>query len=338
MIRKRKLLILFVFILVIMLLSNIFAVNILTYKPKYGVTTANVYFRSSSVIIPGNVIKKVIKGTHLKMVGEYDNFYITQLPTNEIGLIAKNYIKSTSKISIGKVYTRYSPYSATVVSNYTNVRRGPSTSYTRVSSLRKNTIVTVIGKIDNFYAVIYNNNKVGFIEKNLISRKITSNSTPTPIPAPTIPKPLPDNTNTINLSNQDLIIQYINNERIKQGLNPLLKDSKLMDIAQRKSNEMVEKNYFLHTSPTYGTPFNMMKNFGITYKTAGENLAGNSTMKGAVDSWMNSEGHRKNILSNTYTNIGVGVTKNERYGYIISAMFIRKIVIILSINIHNNKF
>lgn len=95
-----------------------------------------------------------------------------------------------------------------------------------------------------------------------------------------------------------------------------------MDIAQRKSNEMVEENYFLHTSPTYGTPFEMMKNFGITYKTAGENIAGNTTMKKVVDSWMNSETHRKNILSNSYNYIGIGVTKSERYGYIVSAMFV----------------
>jgi uncharacterized YkwD family protein len=86
---------------------------------------------------------------------------------------------------------------------------------------------------------------------------------------------------------------------------------------------MIDKNYFSHTSPTYGSPFDMMKNFGITYSTAGENIAaGQATPKEVVNAWMNSEGHRKNILSSQFTEIGVGYAKGGSYGHYWTQMFI----------------
>lgn len=307
---KRKLFILFAFILLIILLSNVFSVSFKNYKPIYGITTAKVNFRSMAYTVPGSIIRTLNKNVSVKMVGEIDNFYIVQLSSNELGLVYKSYIKKTSTPPpSAKIYTSVSPYTATVIAN-TNVRRGPATWYTRVTTLSKGTSVTVFGKIDNFYAIIYGGNKVGMIEQSLIKKVAPSTTTPIPTPAPT------------TLSNADLVIKYINDERAAHGLPALTKDWKLMDIALRKSNEMVSMNYFLHTSPTYGTPFDMMKNFGITYKTAGENIAGNSTMRAVVDAWLNSPEHSKNILSSTYNYIGVGVTASSRYGYIVSAMFI----------------
>ncbi|MDD2376270.1 MAG: CAP domain-containing protein [Clostridia bacterium] len=308
---KKKLFILFTFILMIILISNILAVNVKSYKPKYGLTTSSVNFRSSTDLGTSSIIRQISKNVNIKMVGEISNFYIVQLNSNEIGFISKDYVKIVSTVPNAKVYQSLTPYNATVINNTVNVRRGPSTGFTKVTSLGKGTAITVIGKIDNFYTVIYSNNKVGMIEGSLIKKETTTGNT------------IETNTTT-TLSNADLVLKYINDARKANGLIALTKDWKLADIALRKSNEMVEKNYFLHTSPTYGTPFDMMKNFGITYKTAGENIAGNSNMKSAVDSWMNSEGHRKNILSNSYNYIGIGVTKSDKYGYIISAMFIGK--------------
>lgn len=313
MIGRKKLFILFAFVLMVILISNIFAVTIKSYKPKYGLTTDRVNFRSSTDTGASSVIKTINKSVNIKMVGEIDNYYIVQLTSNEIGLIAKSYVKETTTVPSTKTYTSITPYNATVSGTSANVRRGPSTTSTKITTLKKGTSVKVVGKIADFYTVIYSNNKVGMIQQDLLTKAAATTTTSTPTtPAST------------NLSNADLVIKYMNDERAAHGLSPLTKDPKLMDIAQRKSNEMVEKNYFLHTSPTYGTPFDMMKNFGITYKTAGENLAGNATMKAVVDSWMNSEGHRKNILSNTYNYVGVGVTKSDRYGYVVSAMFIGK--------------
>lgn len=79
------------------------------------------------------------------------------------------------------------------------------------------------------------------------------------------------------------------NKEQQHGLQALIVDDELQNIARIKAQDMVDNNYFSHTSPTYGSPFNMMKNFGISYKTAGENIAGNSTNSGAVNAWMNSE-------------------------------------------------
>ena len=95
-------------------------------------------------------------------------------------------------------------------------------------------------------------------------------------------------------------------------------------VARIKAQDMVNNNYFDHNSPTYGTPFNMMKNFGITYKTAGENIAGNSSNSAAVTAWMNSSGHRANILNSSYNYTGLAVVSSPKYGKIYVQMFIGK--------------
>lgn len=87
---------------------------------------------------------------------------------------------------------------------------------------------------------------------------------------------------------------------------------------------MKDKNYFSHTSPTYGSPFDMMKKFNISYKSAGENIAkGQKTPQAVVNAWMNSEGHRKNILSKSFTEIGVGYIQGNNTTYW-TQMFITK--------------
>ncbi|MFS0654333.1 CAP domain-containing protein [Bacillus sp. 179-C3.3 HS] len=110
------------------------------------------------------------------------------------------------------------------------------------------------------------------------------------------------------------VVELTNKERAKQGLKALSIDTKLSKSARAKSQDMKDKNYFSHTSPTYGSPFDQMKAFGITYKTAGENIAqGQRTPQEVVTAWMNSEGHRANILNKNYTHIGVGYVKDGHY-------------------------
>lgn len=83
-------------------------------------------------------------------------------------------------------------------------------------------------------------------------------------------------------------------------------------------------NYFSHQSPTYGSPFDMLKSFKISYKSAGENIAANSSNSGAVNAWMNSSGHRANILSSNYNYTGIGVVSSSKYGKIYVQQFIGK--------------
>ena len=124
------------------------------------------------------------------------------------------------------------------------------------------------------------------------------------------------------LTYEKQVTDLVNKERAKRGLNPLTYDWELSRVARYKSQDMKDNNYFSHTSPTYGTPFQMMKSFGITYKTAGENIArGYNTPESVVNGWMNSSGHRANILNSTYTRIGVGYVKDGNYW---TQMFVSK--------------
>ena len=103
------------------------------------------------------------------------------------------------------------------------------------------------------------------------------------------------------------ILNLVNKERAANGLSALTLDADLSAAAQAKAEDMYRKGYFSHTSPTYGSPFDMMKSFGISYRTAGENIAkGQKTPAAVMSAWMNSDGHRKNILGSGFTKLGVG--------------------------------
>lgn len=122
---------------------------------------------------------------------------------------------------------------------------------------------------------------------------------------------------------QNEVVSLVNQERTSRGLGALSVDSALTKTATLKSQDMAKNNYFDHTSPTYGSPFDMMKQFGITYRTAGENIAAGQTSPAQVmDGWMNSEGHRANILNSSFTKIGVGVAQNAGGRYYWTQQFI----------------
>ena len=124
---------------------------------------------------------------------------------------------------------------------------------------------------------------------------------------------------------QKEVVRLVNVERQKQGLGKLSLNAKLSNVATLKSQDMINKNYFDHTSPTYGSPFDMMKQFNISYKTAGENIAkGQKTPAEVVKAWMNSQGHRENILNKNYTEIGIGVAKDANGTLYWTQMFIGK--------------
>ncbi len=129
---------------------------------------------------------------------------------------------------------------------------------------------------------------------------------------PSTDKPSASVTNTSTYEQQ--VIDLINEIRVKNGLSPLTENTALSRCAKAKSQDMHDKRYFSHQSPTYGSPFDMMKQFGITYRTAGENIAmGQSTPQAVVNAWMNSEGHRANILNASFTQIGMGYVADGHY-------------------------
>nr|WP_240414844.1 CAP domain-containing protein [Paenibacillus periandrae] len=108
------------------------------------------------------------------------------------------------------------------------------------------------------------------------------------------------------------VVDLVNQERAKAGLNPLTSDSALSAMALDKAKDMYNNHYFDHNSPTYGSPFDMMNQYGIKYTYAGENIAmGQKTPQEVMTSWMNSEGHRQNIMNPNYTKIGVSYYNGE---------------------------
>ena len=130
-------------------------------------------------------------------------------------------------------------------------------------------------------------------------------------------------TNKISLKKE--VLNLVNKERAAQGLKPLTLNKELSRVATLKSKDMNDKNYFDHTSPTYGSPFDMMKTFNISYKAAGENIAmGQRTPSEVMTDWMNSSGHRANILNSNFTELGVGIYKGANGTIYWTQMFIGK--------------
>jgi uncharacterized YkwD family protein/spore coat assembly protein SafA len=110
---------------------------------------------------------------------------------------------------------------------------------------------------------------------------------------------------TKNIETQ--VLTLVNQERAKAGLKALTMNWELQRVARLKSQDMDAKGYFSHQSPTYGSPFDMIKRFGISYSSAGENIAaGQRSASEVMNAWMNSSGHRANIMNSSYTQLGVG--------------------------------
>ena len=207
-----------------------------------------------------------------------------------------------------------------VTASALNVRQGPGTKYNIVSVVYKNEYIRIFAKIGDWYVIQTDLDYIGCVSTKYVKLIYpnTSNSGSSSSSGGTT-------TVTTDLTaDEKEVFNLINAKRTANGLAPLNIDNELQNVARIKAQDMVDNNYFAHNSPTYGTPFQMIKNFGITYKAAGENIAGNSTNQGAVNAWMNSEGHRANILSNNYNYTGVAVVKSPKYGKIYVQMFIGK--------------
>ena len=137
---------------------------------------------------------------------------------------------------------------------------------------------------------------------------------PTPVPEPE-PIPVPAPAKDFSAMQTEML-GYINTARADNNLAPLTLDTALCNGAYLKSKDMAENNYFSHTSPTYGSPFAMMKNLGVTYWAAAENIAKNTSVKGAHNAFMNSTGHRQNILGSGYHKVGLGFYQEGNYLYV----------------------
>lgn len=239
-----------------------------------------------------------------------------------ISLILFIVIVSISGISTAM--THYQTVGTTiglVTASALNVRQGPGTSYNKVTIVYKNEYVRIFAQIGDWYVIQTDKDYVGMVSKQYIKLIYpTQNNTGTQ------DSTTPSQTENINglTADEQEIFNLVNAQRTAAGLVALSIDTEVQKVARDKAQDMVDNNYFSHTSPTYGSPFDMMKNYGIKYNAAGENIAGNSSNSGAVNAWMNSEGHKANILSNNYNYTGIGVVSSPKYGKIYVQMFIGK--------------
>lgn len=211
-----------------------------------------------------------------------------------------------------------------VTASSLNVRSGPGTSYPVVAKVNKNEYIRVFAGVGNWYIVQVEGDYVGAVSKQYV-KAVYPNSGGSSSSGNSTGGSSNTTTNTSGLTKDELeVFNLINEQRTKNGLSALKINSEVQNVARIKAQDMVKNNYFLHTSPTYGSPFDMLNSFKVSYKTAGENIAGNSSNSAAVTAWMNSSGHKANILNSSFNYTGIGVVNGSKYGKIYVQMFIGK--------------
>lgn len=207
-----------------------------------------------------------------------------------------------------------------VTASLLNVRSGPGTKFPIVATVKKNEYIRVFAGIGDWYVVQLDSNYIGAVSKKYIKPIYPNTGTGTGLNNSDSNN---NTTNTTNLTSDEWeVFNLINQQRSQNGLSPLKIDYEVQRVARIKAQDMVNNNYFSHTSPTYGSPFNMLNNFKVSYRTAGENIAGNSSNSAAVTAWMNSSGHKANILNSSFNYTGIGVINGSKYGKIYVQMFI----------------
>lgn len=203
-----------------------------------------------------------------------------------------------------------------VTASKLNVRKGPSLDYGIVDVVEKGENIKIYAKIDDWYVIQTSEDIIGCVSSEYIKQAEDTQNT-------TAEEYKEESTSSLTEDEKELL-RLINKQRTDNGLNELQIDDELQNVARIKAQDMIDNNYFAHESPTYGSPFEMMKSNQITYRTAGENIAGNSEISKAVEAWMASESHKNNILNNSYNYTGVAVVNSSKYGKIFVQMFIGK--------------
>ena len=204
-----------------------------------------------------------------------------------------------------------------------NVRSGPGTNYGIVATVKKNEYIRVFAGVGDWYIVQVEGDYVGAVNKKYV-KAIYPNSSNSNNSSNNNSSSNSNSTTTAMTTDEKEVFDLINNQRTQNGLSALKLDTETLKVARIKAQDMVDNNYFSHNSPTYGSPFQMLNSFKISYKTAGENIAGNSSNSSAVTAWMNSSGHRANILNSSFNYTGIGVVKSSKYGKVYVQMFLGK--------------
>lgn len=266
-------------------------------------------------------------------------------------------VPQSSAVECSLAYQAVNFNQAVISASNVNFRTGPATTFDIICKLQKGERVTVMGKLGDWYAVYYGKNgRVGAINKdyvkaaqnevqNVSTKPATQNNTKSDSKNTqnssgtnkTNSESAKNNT-TINsqastkqeiekpvegiLPDEQSLLDMINSERTKKGLAALKFDADLVNVARLKAIDMDRNNYFKHDSPYYGTPFDMMKKEGVKFTMAGENIAGNTELSGALKAWMDESSN--NLFNGKFTHTGIGIVDSTTYGKIFVVMFIKK--------------
>jgi uncharacterized YkwD family protein len=229
----------------------------------------------------------------------------------------------------------------TITGDNCRARTGAGGNYPAVATLKSGEKIRALGKLDGWYVIkLPDSGKIACIPAEKANPVSTGTASPTPITGNTGKAGASNNAaGTGNkgaannaaaggsgtmTSDEARILQLVNAERAKAGEKPLASNSDCTKLARMKSKDMVDNNYFSHQSPTYGSPFDMLKANNVSYMYAGENIAMNQSADAAFKAWMNSEGHKKNILNPNFTELGVGIIPKGNGSYIYTQIFIGK--------------
>lgn len=251
-----------------------------------------------------------------EVINQVSDWYAVKLPDNSIGFIPQKQVKpivdDTTPIDMPPVAQR------TPVQTNTskNANKGTAKQPDNIARMDTNTNTNQNGVNNTGNNTTQGNNDAGINNTRSNDNEANTqnvNANDTQIAS----------RSSLSAAEQQMV-DLVNKSRAENNLPALKVDTALANVARTKSQDMIDNNYFSHNSPTYGSPFDMMKSFSIRYIKAGENIAGNQTVQAAHDALMKSPGHRANILSKDYTHIGIGIVEGGSYGNMFTQMFISK--------------
>ena len=205
------------------------------------------------------------------------------------------------------------------------VRSGPSTDFDKLGTIQADSVIEITGASENGWFRFEFESNDGFINQKFFVEKEKYDEE---LAVNTEDNNQNDNNETVNDSNNNetvnnndnnnnsnslsaQIVAICNDYRAAEGLDPLLEDPELDALAQIRADEIII--YFEHERPDGSDCFTVMKDYKCTL--CGENIAaGQGNPKDVVEAWMNSPGHRANIMNKDFKKIGIGYSKGGEYG------------------------
>ena len=218
--------------------------------------------------------------------------------------------------------TQYTLQLGIVTAKSLKIRSGLSLDSQYIDLLSEGDTVHIYGKSDNWYIVSTENNLVGAVSADYIECSYEENKETIQTSASAVS---PDYISDTALSqDEQIFFNLINNKRMENNLPEFEIDQTLLNIARLKCQDLAKNNYFSHTSPTYGTIFQMLQNNNYRYSKASENIARAANADTAIKNLMNSESHKNNILSKDFNYTGIAVVNSIEGGKIFVQVFISK--------------